>query len=153
MFSKKVATLALGLLGLAGAVQAADLSFQRADDAVEYRQGAFNVMSKHFGRIGAMVNGKMPFDAAVAQADADLLVTLSTLPWQGFKENTKDAASKAKPEVWTEMNKFKTGSEQMVTKLKDLQTAAKSGNLDTVKAAFGAAAQTCKGCHDNFRNK
>jgi cytochrome c556 len=153
MFSKKVAALTLGLLGLAGATQAADLAFQRPDDAVEYRQGAFNVISKHFGRIGAMVNGKMPFDAAVAQADADLLVTLSTLPWQGFKENTKDASSKVKPEVWSEMGKFKGGGEQMVSKLKDLQTATKSGNLETIKAAFGAAAQTCKGCHDNFRNK
>ena len=32
-----------------------------------------------------------------------------------------------------------------------LVAAAKTGNLDNLKAAFGSAAPTCKGCHDNFR--
>ena len=29
--------------------------------------------------------------------------------------------------------------------------AAKGGNLDQIKAAFGEAAKTCKGCHDTYR--
>jgi cytochrome c556 len=33
-----------------------------------------------------------------------------------------------------------------------LAVAAKANNLDTLKAAFGAAAPTCKACHDEFRN-
>jgi len=32
-----------------------------------------------------------------------------------------------------------------------LQAAAKSGNADQLKAAFGPAAGTCKSCHDDFR--
>jgi len=32
-----------------------------------------------------------------------------------------------------------------------LVAAAKTGNLDNLKAAFGSAAPTCKACHDNFR--
>jgi cytochrome c556 len=31
-----------------------------------------------------------------------------------------------------------------------LAAAAKTGNLDSVKTAFGAAGQ-CKACHDDFR--
>ena len=31
--------------------------------------------------------------------------------------------------------------------------AAKSGNLDQLKAAFGPAAQSCKACHDQFRSR
>jgi cytochrome c556 len=34
-----------------------------------------------------------------------------------------------------------------------LHTAAKGGNLDTIKTAFGAAGQSCKACHDDFRKK
>ena len=34
-----------------------------------------------------------------------------------------------------------------------LNTAAKSGDLNQLKAAFADAAQTCKSCHGNFRNK
>ena len=34
-----------------------------------------------------------------------------------------------------------------------LAVAAKANNLDTLKAAFGEAAKTCKACHDDFRNQ
>jgi cytochrome c556 len=34
-----------------------------------------------------------------------------------------------------------------------LQAAARTGNLDQIKAAFGAAGQSCKACHDNFRTE
>jgi cytochrome c556 len=58
--------------------------FQKPEDAVKYRQGAFTVMASHFGRLGAMANGRVPFDAATAQANADLVVTLSRLPYVAF---------------------------------------------------------------------
>ena len=32
-----------------------------------------------------------------------------------------------------------------------LVVAAKTGNLDNLKAAFGSVAPTCKACHDSFR--
>ena len=35
----------------------------------------------------------------------------------------------------------------------ELNTAAQSGNQDAIKKAFGAAGQTCKGCHDDFKKK
>ena len=144
---------ALALTLAAGAAQA-QLSFKNDDDAVEYRKGTFNVMSKHFARLGAMANGKMPFNAAVAQADADVVATLSQLPWQAFGESTKNAGNtKAKPEVWSEWAKFKAGGDKLEEEAKKLQAAAKTGNLDNVKAAFGAAAQTCKACHDSYKNK
>ncbi len=41
--------------------------FAKADDAAKYRQGAFQVMAAHFGRVGAMVAGRVPFDAKAAQ--------------------------------------------------------------------------------------
>ncbi|MFM2329396.1 MAG: hypothetical protein RLZZ494_1499, partial [Pseudomonadota bacterium] len=32
-----------------------------------------------------------------------------------------------------------------------LNAAAKSGNLDQLKVAFGETAKTCKGCHEAFK--
>ena len=32
-----------------------------------------------------------------------------------------------------------------------LAAAARTGNLDNLKTAFGPAAQSCKACHDAFR--
>jgi cytochrome c556 len=33
--------------------------FAKPEDAVKYRQGALFVMAQHFGRIGAMANGRV----------------------------------------------------------------------------------------------
>ena len=61
-------------LALAATVAAATLvslpavaQFAKPEDAIKYRQGALFVMGQHFGRIGAMANGRVPFDAKAAQ--------------------------------------------------------------------------------------
>ena len=35
----------------------------------------------------------------------------------------------------------------------DLNKAAQSGDLESIKKAFGTAGAACKGCHDDFRKK
>lgn len=125
--------------------------FQKPEDAVKYRQSALSVMAAHFGRLGAMASGKAPFDAKVAQDNAAVVEFVSKLPWAGFTPNTEGVKSKAKPEVWMDKAKFDQGSEKMVAEVAKLNAAAKAGNLDALKAAFGETAKTCKACHDAFR--
>jgi cytochrome c556 len=127
--------------------------FKNADEAIEYRQGALAVMGNHFGRIGAMVNGKVPFDAKAAQANADLVATLARLPWSAFIEGSDKGDTNARPEVWSQPDKFKAASQRLVEATAKLAEAAKSGQPDALKAAFGAAGDTCKSCHDDFRKK
>lgn len=127
--------------------------FQKPEDAVKYRQGAFTVMAAHFGRIGVMVQGRAPFDAKVAQDNAALVETLSKLPMAGFGADTDIVNSKAKPEIWKEKAKFDQGGEKLVAAAAALNTAAKTGNLDAIKKAFGDTAATCKACHDDYRSK
>mgnify|MGYP003332688409 CR=1 FL=1 len=57
----------------------------------------------------------------------------------------------SKPEVWSEADKFKAANAKMVEEVGKLNAAAKTGNLDQIKATFGEAAKTCKACHDHFR--
>ena len=127
--------------------------FKNADAAIEYRQGALAVMDNHYDRIGAMVKGKAPFDAAVAQANADLVVTLAKLPWSAFIEGSDKGDTNARPEIWSQPDKFKAAAQRLQDETVKLAAAAKSGNPDAVKAAFGATAQACKSCHDDFRKK
>jgi cytochrome c556 len=145
-------------LFLAAAVAAVALpaaaQFQKPEDAVKYRQSAFTVMANHFGRIGAMANGKVPFDAAAAAANADIVATMSKLPFPAFVDGSdKVANTHAKPEVWSESDKFKAAATKMQEEVAKLDVAAKSGNLDQLKAQFGATAQSCKACHDHFRKE
>jgi cytochrome c556 len=132
---------------------AAIAQFQKPEDAVKYRQSALSVMGTHFGRIGAMVNGKAPFDAKSAQDSAFIVATMSTLPWAAFTPDTEALKSRARPEIWKESAKFKEASEKMQAEVAKLEVAAKTGNLDNIKAAFGAAGGSCKNCHDSFQVK
>jgi cytochrome c556 len=59
--------------------------------------------------------------------------------------------TRAKPEVWTEQAKFKAASDKLQAETAKLAAAAKTGNLDNIKAAFGPTAGTCKACHDDFQ--
>ena len=58
---------------------------------------------------------------------------------------------KQPPVVWTEPAKFKEGSEKLQAETAKLNAAAKTGNLDAIKTAFGAVGQSCKACHDVYR--
>jgi cytochrome c556 len=54
--------------------------------------------------------------------------------------------------VWTERAKFDEGAKKLAADAAKLAAAAKTNNLDQLKAAFGETAGNCKACHDNFRN-
>jgi cytochrome c556 len=144
------AAATLAALTLGAALPAA-AQFAKPEDAIKYRQSALRVMGTHFGRIGAMVNGRIPFDAAAAQQNAEIATMMSTLPWQGFGAGTE--GGKAKPEIWKEAAKFKELQEDMGKKVLALNAAAKTGNLDNIKTAFGAAGASCKACHDAYQEK
>jgi cytochrome c556 len=144
-------TAAAALLSLAAPASA---QFAKPEDAIKYRQSAFSVMGTHFGRLGAMANGKVPFDAKIAADNAAVVAAMTKLPWAAFGPGPdKGDASKSKPQVWTEQAKFKEGADKLLAESAKLDAAAKTGNLDALKAAFTATAGTCKSCHDSFRNK
>ena len=144
--------IAATLAGLFTALPAA-AQFQKPEDAVKYRKAGMTVMGAHFGRIGAMAQGRVPFDAAAALANAEIVVNMSTLPFAGFVEGTAGTEKGTpKPNVWTERAKFDEAAKKMQDEVAKLLAAAKTGNADQVKAQFGNAGGTCKNCHDNFRN-
>ena len=142
-------------LALAAAVSAlavpAHAQFAKPEDAVKYRQSALSVMGTHFSRVGAMVNGRVPFDARVAQENVQIVNDMARLPWSGFGPGTDKLSAKAKPEIWTEQAKFKDHAEKLTAETAKLLAAAKTQNLDNLKSAFGATAGSCKACHDAFR--
>ena len=147
---KVFSTLALAAV-VATVALPASAQFAKPEDAIKYRQSALSVMGTHFSRLGAMANGKMPFDAKSAQESAEIVAFMSKLPWTGFGAGTE--GGKSKPEVWKEQAKFNDLAGKMEAEAVKLNAAAKAGNVDSLKAAFGPAASSCKSCHDSFRNK
>jgi cytochrome c556 len=149
---KFAATLAFAAATVAVATPAS-AQFAKPEDAVKYRQSAMFIMAQHFGRIGAMVNGRVPYDAKAAADNAEMVAEMSKLPWPGFASNTDKLSKAAKSEIWSEPAKFKEGGDKLMAEASKLQAAAKTNNLDNLKAAFQSTAGTCKSCHDGYRNQ
>jgi cytochrome c556 len=143
---------ALAVAGFAAALPAA-AQFAKPEDAIKYRKSAFTVMGTHFGRVAAMANGRVPFDAKAAADNAEIATIASRLPYAGFVEGSDKGETKAKPEIWTENDKFKAAASKMQEEMAKLNVAAKSGNLDSIKAAVGETGKSCKACHDNYRKE
>lgn len=148
------ALLAFTLTALSATVFA-QLQFDKPEDAIKYRQAAFTVLGTHFSHLGDVAQGKIPFDAEQVAQEAEILDVIAHLPFQGFGEGTdKGAKTGAKPNVWTEVEKFDGVHEKMLIAVTDgLVPAARSGDLGQLKKAFGPAARSCKACHDDFRAK
>ncbi|MBP9931092.1 MAG: cytochrome c [Rhodoferax sp.] len=66
----------------------AHAQFAKPEDAIKYRKSALSVMGTHFGRVAAMANGRIPFDAAAAASNAAIAETMSKLPYVAFGEGT-----------------------------------------------------------------
>ena len=151
-FAPTLLMTAAALLGAAIALPAA-AQFAKPEDAIKYRKAAFTVMATHFGRVAAMANGRIPFDAKAAADNAEIATLMSKLPYAGFVPGTDKGETKAEPKIWTEMDKFDAAKTRMQEEMAKLNVVAKGGNLDAIKAAVGETGKSCKACHDNYRKE
>lgn len=125
----------------------------KPEDAIKYRKSVMTVISWQFKPLGAMVKGERPFDKDVFIKNAAYLEVLSKMPLEGFVAGSDKGETKAKPEIWAEMEKFKGGMEKLQAETAKLAQVAKTGDMNQIKAQFGETGKTCKACHDNFKSK
>jgi len=125
--------------------------FAKPADAIKYRQSALTLMGSHFGRMQPVVKGQAPYDAAQIKANVQILNVLAGLPWAAFGPGTE--GGDARPEVWSDAEGFRQKQERLKENLAKLTAAADSGDLNTLRAAFGDVGASCKACHDSYRKK
>ena len=148
--SKLIATLA-ALAGLATALPAT-AQWQKPEQAIKYRQSAMALQNNHFGRVATMASGRVPFDAKVAAEQIEIVAMLNRMQFVAFIDGSdKGGNTNAKPEIWTDKDKFAAAVAKSQEDVLKLVAAGKSGSLDQIKAAVGAVGGSCKGCHDTFR--
>lgn len=147
-----IAVLATAACMAAGALIAtpAAAQFAKAEDAVKYRQSALTVMSNHMGRLAAMAKGAKPFDAAAAKSSAQLISTMSKLPWEAFVPGSDGGFANVKGDPWKNAADFKSLQERLIGETDKLVDAA--GSLDSLRTQVGATGAACKACHDKYRD-
>ncbi len=142
---------AMGLAGLLAAASTTAMAV-KPEDAINYRQGTFSAMAWHFGTMGAMVKGKMDYDAEDFSRRAEIVAQLSKLPMEGFIPGSYEGDTDALPAIEENWDKFEGGMNALVERSAALAEAAQSGDMAQIKPAFGEVGKTCKGCHDNFKD-
>jgi len=148
---RKLAAFATAAALAGGALVAtpALAQFAKAEDAIDYRQSAFTVMANHMGRLSAMAKGEKPFDAAAAQASAQLIATMSKLPWEAFTPGSDGGFSNVKGDPWKNAADFKSLQDRLMGETAKLPESA--GSLETLRKQLGATGASCKACHDKYR--
>ena len=126
----------------------------KPEDAIKLRQSAMKLIGYNFGSIGAMVNDKKPYNKDEAIRNANRIDALSNHPFEFFGPGTdKGADHKALAAVWKDTAKFTSVAEKMQTEAAKLAQVAKTGDVAALKSQFGATAQACKACHDDYKEK
>ena len=73
-----------------------------------------------------------------------------------FDEGTgpeSGADTDAKADIWTNRADFDAKMKDLVDRSATLATVAKTGDFARSKAAFFDTANTCKACHDKYKNE
>jgi cytochrome c556 len=146
--------LAIAALALVTALPAA-AQFRNAEAAIKYRQSVMTIKGNHLGRVVAMANGQVPFDAKVAAENIEIISMLSgNAQFAAFAvEGSDKGNTRAKPEVWSEKDKFAAAIAKSQEDVAKLVAAGKTGNLDQIKAAAGAVGASCKACHESYQRQ
>lgn len=142
----------IGSFALLGSLSFNTLAEIKPFEAVEYRKGIFKAFKWNFGPMADMVRGKVEFDAAEFTKRANNLKSLSTQPWEGFRPGTYDRSTSALPKIETEQAAYQQEIDKFEQAVINLAKAAETQDLKQIRPAFGQAGQSCKSCHDNYRD-
>lgn len=117
--------------------------------AVKARMDGMSVIAAAMKGLGAMAKGEASFDADLARQNAaDVAREAARIPIL-FKANEDDPKSEAKPGIWTSFDDFAL----LAAKLEQTAhgAAAKMDTIEGVRAALRSMGQTCKACHETYR--
>jgi len=124
-----------------------------AEQAIKYRQSVYKVILWNFGPMAAVVQGKAPYEAKEFERRAARVAEMAPMLIEGYPAGSATGATtRAKAEIWQNMDDFKQLMTAMENKATALATAAKSGDQAKSVAAFKDLGGSCKACHDKYRS-
>ena len=125
--------------------------------AIKARQGEMQLRAFNAGPLFGMAKGQVDYDAALASklaGNLKLLLDLDTSRhWpQGSDTDNYSGETTALPKIWTTYPEIGKYGKNYAKAVNELAAAAGNG-LDALKPKVGELGKTCKGCHDEFREK
>jgi cytochrome c556 len=152
----KKSIICITLAAIASGIAGATLAQQKPEEVIKYRKSVMTIQSWHMRPMAAMVKGQRPYDAETFAYNAQVIGHTAKMKAEAFAPGTDkapDAETRAKPEIWSEPEKFKQALDRFQAEAIKLVEASKVGSLDAVRPVFGGVAKACGACHDTFRTK
>jgi len=145
-------TLGIVILALTG-VGVVSAQMDPIKAAIQYRQSVMKIVGWNIGPLAGMVKGKMAFDAAVFEKNAGRMATMLPMALEGFVDGSDTGDTRAKPEIWSNMDDVKEKLNNAVTEARKLAEVATGGDEAAIKAQFAATGKACGACHKKYRKK
>ncbi|NUH64140.1 cytochrome c [Sulfitobacter sp. S0837] len=152
--TKSITAIGLGAIMIATTGFAASHSEKAAKAAVGARHAQMQLIAYHTGILGGMAKGETDYDAEMARvAAANLHAAASLEPSSLWLEGTEQGAvegSRAKAEIWSDMDGFTNALKTLQTASAEMMDMAGT-DLDALKAGMGGVGKACGACHDDYR--
>ncbi|WFM69696.1 cytochrome c [Halomonas sp. CKK8] len=141
---------------LTTALLASTSSQADVDKAIEYRQDALGVMAWQIGPLGDMAQGKIDYDAETFARRAENLAAVAPLPWEGFVEGSLRGGdhgvdTDALADIADDREDFESRQQTLIEETATLAELARGDDFAAMRRQVATVADTCKGCHDNYR--
>jgi len=125
--------------------------------AIKARQGEMQLRAFNVGPLFGMAKGKIDYDADLAKKLAGNLKLMLDLDngraWaKGSDIDNYMGDTTALPNIWTTYPEIANYGKKYVKAVNELAAVAGNG-ADALKSKMGAVGKSCKGCHDEFREK
>jgi cytochrome c556 len=140
------------LMALVACVCMPDLASAQAapEKAIRARQSGYYLMSQQMARINATLKGELAFDKTTLETSAEAVELIGRLVVDDYPAGS-DQGTRARPEIWKEAARFRQLAQASQSESAKLKAAVRGGDLDAVRAAYGATSKSCKACHDVYR--
>lgn len=153
---KKFLMAALATTVMTAAVQAsAQVS---PEDQIKFRKAGYSFMSWNMGKIKAQViDGSVEYNQQQILAAANAIAAIGSsgmgaLYGPGTDRDVGSQTTRVKPELFENFPDVAQLSGDFVEAANNLVAQAESGDQAAIRTAFGRLGETCKSCHDKYRN-
>ncbi|WPL18107.1 Cytochrome c' precursor [Thiorhodovibrio winogradskyi] len=138
-------------LSLAGGAIAADM---KPEEQILTRQAGYKFMSWNMGKIKANLEGNYNQEVVEKAAAAIAGIAnsgMGALYGPGTDKAVNGVETRVKPELFTNQKEVGKVAGDFVAAANNMAEVATKGDKAETKQAFGALGQSCKACHDQFR--
>jgi cytochrome c556 len=151
--SKKL--LAAGITAVTLGITPLAMSHMVKEEPMQsFRQSYFTLLAMNFGPMAAMVKGEMPWDDAKMLAFAEDFAAIASVDVaRAFPAGSDKGTTRAKPEIWENMDDFAEKYAALQAASVDLLAAAKTGDKGAIGGAIKDTGGACKACHDEYKAK